>query len=161
MNANRIIGGSILLGALICAAMPSHASGPFNVTGTTVLTETGEGVRLHNGDNPIDQPTQMDCVSAAGCSIVIQSRMFFEASRHIDQISVWCTRSFVDGVEANPKCKKDSVQGSETDPALQTIDVAQGSHTVQTGLYCQSGFIDLKYGGRLYRWTIIYTMYDH
>lgn len=159
MNANRILAASLLLAA--SAAMPSYASGPFNVTGTTVLTEAGEGVPLHNRANPIDQPTEMDCISAAGCSVVIQSRMFFEAKRKIDQISDWCTRSFVDGVQADPKCKEDFVQGPEVDGALQTIDVAQGPHTVQTELFCKAGFANTKYRGRLWRWTIIYTMYDH
>jgi hypothetical protein len=86
MNANRFLGPSALLVVSLSAVAPSYASGPFNVTGTTVLTETGQNVILHSHNNRIDQPTQMDCVSAAGCSVVIQTRMFFEADSKIGQI---------------------------------------------------------------------------
>lgn len=156
--------GAAAFAAALMFTAPTYAGGPFNVTGATVLTETGQKMDLRDGDNPIDQQTQMDCVSAAGCSIVIQSKMYFEGNVNNDRITWYCIRSLADEVEAQPQCKKRErlyAQNVVEAGSFQTIDVAQGTHTVQTGIFIKKFFVDRKYKGKLFNWIITYTMYDH
>ena len=163
MGMNKILYASFLFTAL-CVAAPSYAGGPFNVTATTVLTESGKDLVLHPDNNPIDQQTQMNCISAAGCSMIIQSKMYFEGNAKNERTTWYCIRSFVDGNEANPPCEKHefrNVQNVAEDGSLQTLDVQQGSHTVQTDFFAKKFFDDRPYGGRIFTWTITYTMYDH
>jgi len=161
MNANRILCPSVLLAASLSIVAPSYASGPFDVTGTTVLTESGQNVAIRKGLNLIDPETQMDCVSAAGCSIIIQSKVYFlDTQKGNSEESYWCMSALIDGSEAQPPCQKNYHQGVVEDTLLQTLDVAQGTHTVQTGLKVRANKGQV-YHGTLYSWIITYTMYDH
>lgn len=152
---------SFLLVASICAGTCAHASGPFTVTGTTVLTETGKDLRLLKGDNYVDQPAQMNCVSAAGCSVVIQSKLGLEGNKKNEGYTNWCVRSLVDGVEAEPNCTYETAEGLAYTQVMQTLDIAQGTHTVQTDIVCTRTFTDRKWRGTLKTWVILYTMYGH
>jgi hypothetical protein len=64
-------------------------------------------------------------------------------------------------VEAEPDCQgKQGAIERITEPGLQTLDVAQGLHTVQTEISFKKPIAE-GWKGKLYTWAIVYTMYDH
>ncbi len=158
----RKLGLAFALTVAVPASGWSGTSGyvQFTPTGMSVVVEQGASRKLTKIDNFVGQASTLQCVSAAGCTIVVASDFILNSQGYAFSA---CT--LVDGAAAEPACPHSNLYNPyvefipQNNSSMQSaLNVGPGPHTVQTQLHLEYNYPDPP---TLARWQIIYTLYDH
>jgi hypothetical protein len=114
--------------------------------GTLVIMHHGGHLSAPQGDTPLDNLRTFDCISAAGCAVLLNA---FATTGNAFGQGI-CPQ--IDGQDGTPKCRT-VVTGQLI--AREVAKVGQGTHTVQTLLRNGNGD-EVPIDG----WETDYTIYE-